>query len=99
MPFPNEHAARQTDPGQYKEFRRGSPKGFPAGIDAIFGIKGEGQNRVSEIQSLRFDKTKWTPEAAKKWLKDHDFKTTLEAAAEPKKKTEVEKDFWHGIIF
>ena len=97
MPFPNEHAARQTDPGQYKEFRRTHPKGFPDGIDAIFGIKGEGKNRTSEIQTLRFDKKKWTPEAAKKWLKKHNFKTTLEVAAKPKTK-EVTKDFWNGVL-
>jgi len=93
MPFPNEHAARQTDPGQYKEFRRSHPKDFPAGIDVIWGIKGEGANRTSEIQSLRFDKTKWTPDAAKKWLKDNGFKTTLEVAAGPTKKS-----FWNGVL-
>ena len=31
MPFPNEHAARQTEPEQYDEFRRYTPKGAPAG--------------------------------------------------------------------
>lgn len=95
MPYPNEHAARQTDPGQYKEFRRAHPKGFPEGIDVIFGIKGEGAKRKSEIQSLRFDKNKWTPEAAKKWLKDHEYKTTLEVASKP---ADVKKGFWDGLI-
>lgn len=99
MPYPNEHAARQTDPGQYKEFRRSHPKGFPEGVDAIFGIKGEGENRVSEIQSLRFDRKKWTVEAVREWLKEHDFKTTIEPAAEPKKKEALSKDFWKGVIY
>ena len=26
MPFQNEHAARQTEPNEYKEFRRYTPK-------------------------------------------------------------------------
>jgi len=93
MPFPNEHAARQKDPGRYKSFRRMRPKGFPAGIDAIIGILGRG---LSEIQSLRFDKEKWSPEAARKWLKEHGFKTELEPAGKPKEK--VEKTFWDGVI-
>ena len=95
MPYPNEHAARQTDPGKYESFRRTHPKGFPAGIDVIWGISGKGPNRKSEIQSLRFDKNKWTPEASKKWLKDNGFKTTLERASEPAK---VNKSFWNGVL-
>lgn len=90
MPFPNEHASRQTDPKQYDDFRRVRPKGFPFGIDVIFGIKTIQGQRKSEIQSLRFDSSKWTPEKAKMWLKDHGFKTTLEEA--------IKKDFWHGVV-
>ena len=82
MPFPNEHAARQTDPGQYDEFRRTHPEGFPAGIDAIFGIKTVEGERVSEIQSLRAAKDKWTVGTFRAWLEAHDFKTTIEAASE-----------------
>ena len=93
MPFPNEHAARQKDPGQYKSFRRTRPPSFPSGISVIWGIKGEGANRKSEIQSFRFDKNKWTPERARKWLKDNKFKTNLEVAAKP-----VKKGFWEGVL-
>jgi hypothetical protein len=74
-PYPNEHAARQTDPGKYDTFRRGKLPGASAGIFVIYGIRNVGGKRVSEIQSLRFDAKKWTPEAAKEWLKDHGFKT------------------------
>lgn len=70
MPYPNEHAARQTEPGGYRSFRRGRPEGFPDGVDAIWGIKPDG---TTEIQSIRFDRSKWTPAKAKAWLKDHDF--------------------------
>lgn len=70
MPFPNEHAARQADPGQFDKFRRGKPKGFPKGVSAIFGIKGG----KSQIQSIRFASSSWTPKRAKEWLKGNGFK-------------------------
>lgn len=80
-PFPNEHAARQVDPGKFKEFRRGKLPGGMAGIDVIFGITGAGANRKSQIQSIRFDAGKFTADQAKKWLKDHGFKAAgFEAA-------------------
>jgi hypothetical protein len=81
VPFANEHAARQTDPGQYSEFARTHPEGFPAGIDAIFGIKSVEGKRVSEIQSLRAAKDQWTVAEFSTWLEGHDFKTTIEAAS------------------
>jgi len=102
-PFPNEHAARQTEPSQYDSFRRNHPKGFPAGIDVIFGLKTVNGKTVSEIQTIRFKSDKWTPEKAKEWLKDHNFKTNLEVASKPVKKhigywIETDKSFWNGVI-
>ena len=41
MPFPNEHAARQTDPAMYDDFRRFTPKGAPEGLSMILGLKDE----------------------------------------------------------
>ena len=70
MPFDTEHTARQHDPEGYERFRRMHPDGFPDGVDAILGVKEGGG---SEIQSLRFDSSLWTPERAKEWLKEHDF--------------------------
>ena len=71
-PYPNEHAARLTDPDQYDEFRREADAGGP-GIDFIFGIKaGE-----SELQAIRFDKQRYTVEDARKWLDEHDFSPLL----------------------
>ena len=67
-PYPNEHAARLTDPAQYDELRRVNDE-MGDGVDAIYGIK-EG---VSELQAIRFDSEKFTAEAAIDWLIEHDF--------------------------
>jgi HK97 family phage major capsid protein len=67
-PYPNEHAARIKDPAQFDDFRREADAGG-AGIDFIYGIK-DGE---SEIQAIRFDKNRYTPEQAKAWLDEHDF--------------------------
>ena len=77
MPFPNEHAARQKEPGLYNRFSRGVLPGA-AGISAIFGFKPNGK---SEIQSLRFDRRKWTVDRARAWLKQHGFKSRIEPAS------------------
>jgi hypothetical protein len=70
MPYPSEHAARQRAPGGFASFRRTHPKGWPAGVDAIWGVKRDGG---AEIQSVRFDRSKWSEKDSKQWLKDHGF--------------------------
>ncbi len=77
MPFKNEHASRQTDPQQYKEFRRYQPKGFPNGVSVILGIDDKGK---TEIQSIRANKDDMSPSEFKQWLKEHDFKDEVEEA-------------------
>jgi hypothetical protein len=77
MPFKNEHASRQTDPQQYKEFRRYQPKGFPKGVSVILGIDDKGK---TEIQSIRANKDDMSPSEFKQWLKAHDFKDEVEEA-------------------
>jgi HK97 family phage major capsid protein/HK97 family phage prohead protease len=67
-PYPNEHAARLTDPEQYDSLRRENDAGGP-GIDFIYGIK-EG---VSEIQAIRFRSSEYSPAEAREWLAEHDF--------------------------
>jgi hypothetical protein len=66
MPYPNEHAARITDPDQYDEFSR---KNIAPGLDIVLGIK-DGE---SETQAYRFAKDKFTAAEARKWLKEHDI--------------------------
>jgi hypothetical protein len=86
MPFPSEHAARIHDPSAYTSFAR---KTLTPGIDAIFGIKKDGK---SEIQAYRFDRKRFTPAMAKKWLKDHDIKPmTFEDASNKKANTAIRK--------
>ena len=81
-PFPNEHAARQESPDKYSKFRRQNDK-FGAGLHAIWGITDAGK---TELQSIRASASKFTVEEFRKWLKDHDFKTNIEAAKkEPKR--------------
>jgi len=91
MPYPNEHAARITDPGQYDSFRRQNDR-FGSGIHAIFGVK-NGPPRTSELQSIRFDKAKFSVEEAKKWLKNHKY---TPIAFEPASGGEKSADGWYG---
>jgi len=84
-PYPHEHAARQLPPDIFDSFRRVNNM-FGDGIDVIFGRLKE--SRKWAIQSIRFDATKWTVEAAKKWLKDHGYKDDVEPA-KPEKSADV----------
>lgn len=72
-PYPNEHAARITDPEKYDEFARKNDE-FGAGVDVIYGVK----DGKSEVQAIRFDVKKFTPDEAKKWLEDHDYTDIIE---------------------
>ncbi len=73
MPFPNEHAARLKDPGQYMRVRRENDK-FGSGIDAMWGIRRDG---TVELQAIRFDSDKFTVAEARKWLRDNNQKPIL----------------------
>ena len=87
MPFPNEHAARLKDPEQYDSFARKNNEGGE-GIDFIYGIK----DGVSELQAIRFDKTRFTTQEAKAWLKSHDFEPIMfEEASERKIMSDEER--------
>lgn len=83
MPFPNFHAARVKSPSQFTSF---AVEEIKPGINVVLGIK-EGK---STAQSYRFNKEKFTPEQAKKWLKDNNINTAaFEKAVE--KKDEVDR--------
>lgn len=84
MPYPNEHAARVRDPGDFQadSFRR---KEAAPGVSIVMG-KLKGGNGAMTAQTYRFDTKKFTEAQAKKWLADNKvgFKS-FEAAAEAKK--------------
>ena len=67
-PYPNEHAARLTEPDQYDRIRRVNDE-FGAGIDAIYGIK----DNTAELQAIRFDADRFSPAEARQWLSEHDY--------------------------
>ncbi len=94
-PFPNEHAARLRDPGDFVRIRQlwSSAKG----VRGLGGPLKSNPKGPAVEQTIRFDRTKFTADEAKKWLKDHDYKNyTFEAATggraedliEPRNKTE-----------
>jgi HK97 family phage major capsid protein/HK97 family phage prohead protease len=72
-PFPNEHAARLVDPDKFDGFRRDNDAGG-AGIDFIYGILAGGG---TELQAIRFDKSRFTPAEARDWLSKHDFRPIM----------------------
>jgi HK97 family phage major capsid protein/HK97 family phage prohead protease len=71
-PYPNEHAARLTDPDQYDEIRRVNDEGGP-GVDFIYGIK----DGNTELQAIRFDAARFSTDEARQWLSDNDMQEIL----------------------
>jgi hypothetical protein len=63
MPYPNEHACRLADPGQFSRFRRVNCDQKHDGkcIDVIYGEK----NGKWPIQALRFKKDVWSASDAR----------------------------------
>ena len=76
MPYPNEHAARVKEPGEFeKDSMRTKPLG--KGVSIIIGKIGNSM----VAQSYRFSADKYTAEEAKKWLDDNKIKyESFEAA-------------------
>ena len=68
MPYPSEHSARLLDPERFEEFRRDADA-FGPGIDALYGLGSDGP----ELQSIRFDASRYTASEAREWLAEHDY--------------------------
>lgn len=87
-PYPNEHAARINDPEEYQGFRRMNDE-LGDGIHIILGLK----DGTSEIQSIRFDKTKWSVDEAKNWLSENGYEPIeFEPAIEEREMSDKIKD-------
>mgnify|MGYP000862637626 CR=1 FL=1 len=91
-PYPNEHAARLRDPGQYDSLRRINDD-LGEGIDAIYGIK-EGQ---SELQGIRFDAAQFTAAAAREWLQENGYEP-IEFEEATGKAMEITRDLEGQIL-
>jgi HK97 family phage prohead protease len=87
MPYPNHHAARLRDPGDfdadsYRTTKGGTMYGskkVPATVLIVWGkLKDKAGPSDQPIpQSLRFPTESWTAAEAKKWLNDNEIKTIL----------------------
>lgn len=76
MPISGWHTSRQQDPEKYKKIRT-SKNEFGSGINTLYGVTEDGK---TEVQSIHFDASKFTPEEAKAWLRKHNYKDNLEPA-------------------
>lgn len=93
MPFPNFHSARISQPGlfqrivQIDEAERGAIRfiGGPLKSDPSDG---------AEIQAVRFDEDKYTPEQARAWLKEHDFKPISFESATKGDSADADAEVW-----
>jgi len=87
-PYPDEHAARVRDPGDFQKDSFRSKELPKSDVRMIIGkLKGE---TTTTVQSYRFPKDKFTVAQAKKWLKDNDVKYV---EFEPAKETKESLDF------
>lgn len=97
MPYPNEHACRLEDPGQFDKLRRNNcgEKSDGKCIDVIYGIK----DGKSKIQALRYGKEIWSASAAREHCKGRGGR--FEAAAEEKNnmENELETRMFENIEF
>lgn len=83
MPYLNYHSARIKNPDLFEEF---ATKEIADGIMIILGIRKSGGKKVSETQAYRFEKSKFTPQQARAWLKKHNISGfTFEEASKEKK--------------
>ena len=72
MPFANMHTARQRSPDDFESIKTlGGGKGVQ-----ILGGQVKGGDGKAVIQSIHFDKTKFTADEARAWLKEHGHSTT-----------------------
>ena len=68
MTYNIEHTARLIAPKEFDTFKRENNK-LGDGIHVVWGIK---ENKTS-IQTIRFDKNKYSAKEAKTWLSDHNY--------------------------
>jgi hypothetical protein len=85
MPYPNEHAARieQPLPSNSAVYAR---KSIAPGVSIILQKSKGDSDKPMTAQAYRFNKSQFTPEDAKAWLKKHGLKfISFEPASDPVK--------------
>jgi phage major head subunit gpT-like protein len=81
MPYENKHAARLRDPGDFASI---VVLWEHDGIQGLGGPLKSKPEEASELESIHFDASKWTVDAAKKWLEEHNYKPILFEPAKAK---------------
>jgi len=97
MPYPNEHAARVETPLPQNSavFAR---KQISPGISIILQKSKGDVNSPMKVQAYRFKKTNFSPEEAKKWLKDHQISyMSFEPATDSNENKETRKEIMNRI--
>lgn len=74
MPFENQHAFRLRDPATFISIR---VLWQHFGIMALGGRLKSNPSGGTIIQTLRFDRKKWTYAEARTWAKEHGYKPIL----------------------
>lgn len=74
MPYPSEHSYRIRAPDGRRYVRYRSLI-IGRGIRIVLGVRrGRGPlGGRTEAQAIRFRRDLWSPAAARRWLRDHDF--------------------------
>lgn len=94
MPYPNYHAARLRAPGDFSRIR--VLQTSKEGIMFYGGPLKSKPSDSTELQAIRFPKSKFSADQAKKWLTDHKHKTILFEPATEKEKTK--KGLWPSLL-
>ena len=89
-PYPNEHACRLAEPGDYAEFKRGTRKHKDKNYSIIFGKKKDGDSW--EEQAYRYQKDDWTASEAGDHCTSHDGKFEAASGDEDKDKLSAPLD-------
>lgn len=76
--FGLEHFARQRPVATFATLVRRAPDGWPAGVEATFGIRRD--DGTEDLQSVAFDAGEWSPERAIAFLRERGFATFLTPA-------------------
>ena len=72
MPFKGLHSFRIHDPDNFDDFRLLKDE-FGPGIHVVYGLTGEGEDRKSDVQAIRFRTDEYSKSEAEGWLEDNDF--------------------------